>query len=192
MSKRSEFRSAEGEFFHVYNRGVKKSDIFDSRENYSFFLTRVSEVWIPTQVEVISFCLMPNHFHFILKQNAQEGISDFMKSLCNSYAKALNNQRRSSGHVFESKYKIKLIDSEDYLIWLSRYVHRNPKDGGLVSACFDWEFSSFRDYVETKRYRFVSSEVVISQFSSAEQYRRYVEDDGEVMPRGAGKFLVEE
>jgi REP element-mobilizing transposase RayT len=192
MSKRTEYRSTEGEYFHVYNRGVKKSDIFDSKENYSFFLTKLSTVWIPCRVDVISFCLMPNHFHFILKQNGQESIAGFMKALCSSYAKALNNQRGSSGHVFESKYKIKLIDSEDYLIWLSRYVHRNPKEGGLVRECLDCEFSSFKDYVQTKRHRFISPGVVVSQFSSAEQYRRYVEDDGEVMPKGAGKFLVEE
>lgn len=89
MSKRTEYRSAEGEFFHVYNRGVKKSDIFDSRENYSFFLTKLGTVVVPSQLEVICFCLMPNHFHLILKQNAREGISGFMKALCNSYAKAL-------------------------------------------------------------------------------------------------------
>jgi hypothetical protein len=135
---------------------------------------------------------MPNHFHFILKQNAREGISGFMKALCNSYVKALNNQRRSSGHVFESKYKIKLIDSEDYLIWLSRYVHRNPKEAGLVSGCLDWEYSSFRDYVQMKRYPFISADVVLSRFLSPEHYRKYVENDGEAAPRGAGECLIEE
>jgi len=192
MSKRTEYRAAEGEYFHVYNRGVKKSDIFDSRENYSFFLTKLSTVAIPSELEVICFCLMPNHFHFILKQNAGEGISEFMKALCNSYAKALNTQRRSSGHVFESKYKIKLIDSEDYLIWLSRYVHRNPKEAGLVGRCLDWDYSSFRDYVQKKRYPFLSADVVLAQFPSPECYRRYVENDGEVAPRGAGECLIEE
>jgi hypothetical protein len=97
-----------------------------------------------------------------------------------------------TGHVFESKYKIKLIDSESYLLWLSRYVHRNPREAELVHLCSEWEFSSFRDFIGTKRYGFLYPSVILSQFRSADDYRRYVEDATDIAPPGVERYLFPE
>ena len=191
MSNKTAYRAAIGEYFHVYNRGVRKAQIFDSRPNYDYFLKKLQSSAINPGVIAISFCLMPNHFHFLLEQTQPDAISRLMQQVCNGYAKALNSQRRQTGHVFESKYKIKLIDSTSYLTWLSRYIHRNPKEAGLVRDCIEWEYSSFRDFVGRGKYGFIYPDVVLSQFASREDYLRYVEDDAEKEPPGLRKYLFD-
>jgi putative transposase len=192
MSKKTEYRAAENEYFHIYNRGVANRLIFDSRDNYDFFLVKVNHAFNPSEIKIICFCLMPNHFHFVIQQLVHDGISRFMGLVCNGYAKALNNQRGSTGHVFESKYKIKHINSENYLLWLSRYVHRNPKEACLVQRCVDWGYSSLHDLLAEKRHSFVDAEVILSQFASVAEYVRYVEDDAFEAPTGAFKCLFTE
>jgi putative transposase len=191
MSYRTAYRTAIGEYFHVYNRGVRRAQIFDSRLNYDYLVNKLQSALTDAGVNTICLCLMPNHFHFLLEQTRLDGISRLMQQVCHSYAKALNSQRRQTGHVFESKYKIKLIDSTSYLTWLSRYIHRNPKVAGLVRDCIEWEYSSFLDFVGLGKHGFICPDVVLSQFASSDDYRRYVEDDAEKEPPGLRKYLFD-
>lgn len=192
MSYKTPFRSATNEYFHVYNRGVNKNSIFDQPRNYDFFLKKVSAALTPNGINVICFCLMPNHFHFLLEQVSSDGISYFMRQTCNGYAKALNKQRGQTGHVFESKYKIKLVENDEYLLWLSRYIHCNPKEAGLVQSITDWKYSSYGDFVDSRKFAFVNSGVVLSQFQSPSDYQQFVEGEDREEPQGFSKYLFDE
>lgn len=192
MSKKTEYRAYENEYFHIYNRGVGKGKLFDSPDNYAFLLSKVGDAFVPSETKIICYCLMPNHYHFVIQQLVQDGISRLTALVFNSYAKALNKQRGTTGHVFEAKYKIKHIDSENYLLWLSRYVHRNPKEAQLVKRCVDWEFSSLYDLVSARKNSFIDAGVILSQFPSVVDYVRYVEDDTCAAPAGATKYLFPE
>jgi putative transposase len=192
MSTKTPYLSAVGEYFHVYNRGVQKANTFDTQSNYAFFLRRAQSFLDNQSARVISFCLMPNHFHFIFEQTQPGGISHFMQQVCNSYAKALNKQRGQSGHMFESKYKIKLIDTDSYLIWLTRYIHRNPKEAGIVQECKEWHYSSYRDFVGLAKNGLVSPGAVLARFASPEDYQRFVECEEEDEPTGFAKCLFDE
>lgn len=192
MSNKTAFRVATNGYFHVYNRGVKKAAIFDQPRNYDFFLKKVSAALQTNGVKVVCFCLMPNHFHFLLEQMKPEGISNFMQQTCNGYAKALNKQRMQTGHVFESKYKMKLVESNEYLLWLSRYIHRNPKEAGIVQSIADWKYSSYEDFVNSQKYAFVKSETVLSQFQSPNDYREFVEGEDREEPKDFRKCLFDE
>jgi putative transposase len=192
MSLKTPYLAAAGEYFHVYNRGVRKTTIFDTRANYAYFLRRAQTFLNNESTRVVCYCLMPNHFHFLLEQVKQGGVSHFMQQICNSYAKALNKQRGQSGHVFESKYKIKLIDSESYLIWLSRYIHRNPIEANIEHKCGNWYFSSYRQFIGLEENSFVSPGAVLSRFTSTEEYRHFVECEGESEPSGFANCLFDE
>jgi putative transposase len=192
MSIKTPYLSSVGEYFHVYNRGVQKAQNFDSAANYAYFMEKMQTSLDEESVAIFCFCLMPNHFHFLLEQTAQGGISSFMQRLGNSYAKALNNQRGQTGHVFESKYKIKLIDTDSYLIWLSRYIHRNPKEAGIVRECAEWQYSSYQDLIGLRKNPFVSPRVVLSGFSSPDDYWHFVEREAENEPPGFAKCVFEE
>lgn len=192
MSYKTPFRAVTNEYFHVYNRGIKTTTIFDQPRNYDFFLEKVTVALRVSGVNVICFCLMPNHFHFLLEQRKPEGISNFMQQACNGYAKALNKQRGQTGHVFESKYKMKLVESNEYLLWLSRYIHRNPIDAKLVKFTLEWKYSSYGDFVRIPKYDFVNHGIVLSQFASSGEYRDFVENESKKEPQDFSKCLFEE
>jgi REP element-mobilizing transposase RayT len=152
----------------------------------------MEDAFVAAETKIICYCLMPNHYHFLIQQLAHDGISRFMALVCNSYAKAINKQRGTTGHVFEGKYKIKHIDTENYLLWLSTYVHRNPKEAHLVPHCVDWEFSSLHDLAAGTLRGFLDADVVLSRFRSVSEYVCYVEDDAHIAPDGATKYLFPE
>ncbi|MFQ5639783.1 MAG: transposase [bacterium] len=133
-----------GNDYHALNRGNEKQAIFFERENYPFFLRRLKDALQKHSTELLCYCLMPNHFHLVLKEIIENGISSVMLSLQTSYAKAINKRYNRVGHLFQGPFKHIHIDRNEYLLHLSRYIHFNPAEAGLVSKPEDWEFSSFR------------------------------------------------
>lgn len=149
----------ENELYHIYNRGNNKQRIFFKSENYLFFLGKVRK-YIQPHCDILAWCLMPNHFHFLiyadnrtvktkpisgLHKNAMiEGI----RVLLSSYTQAINKQNNSTGSLFQQNTKAKLISKSDlsYSITCFHYIHQNPVRAGLVSKMEDWEYSSFNDY----------------------------------------------
>ena len=117
-----------GHYYHVYNRGVNREAIFRNRENYLFLLRRLKECADKFCITLIAYCLMPNHYHFLLRQDGEASISDFVQAIFNSYTKAFNKMYTRSGTLFEGAFKSILVDSDEYLVHLCRYIHRNPID----------------------------------------------------------------
>jgi len=103
-------------YHHLYNRGANKSLIFFERENYLYFLGRMKFYSNKYKIKVLSYCLMPNHFHIFLNQTTDEfSISLFIASLLKSYVKSINKKYEHSGTLFESKTKSKQIEDEHIL-----------------------------------------------------------------------------
>jgi|GEM_PF-1294571 len=98
-----------------------------------------------------------------------------MGKMCNGYAKAINRQRDSTGHLFESKYKIRLVNSNEYLIWLTRYIHRNPVEPSLVDRCRRWKYSSYQNYLGFGGFGSVEPSDILSLFGSVVEYEKFVE-----------------
>ncbi len=137
-----------GEFFHIYNRGVDKRSTFLDRDDYYRFKqslqifntqTNFSELSfskrlkyvIPKKnrlVDIHQFAFLPNHFHLLIRQKQDEGISRFLHKLGTSYTKYFNRKYKRSGCLFESSFKAKHVDNEQYLEHLTRYIHLNPLD----------------------------------------------------------------
>lgn len=113
---------------------------------------------------------MPNHFHFVSRQDQPNALSEFMGRLCKSYAKAINKRLDRSGHLFESKYKLKHIDEEMYLLNLSRYIHLNPVAAGLVTSPVQWQFSSYMSCCGLHGQAFVSTKEILSLMKRSENY----------------------
>jgi len=127
-------------------------------------------------VEVICFCLMPNHFHFLLKQVADQGISKFLADFQNSYARYFNAKNKRIGSVFQGPFRAVLIESEEQLIHLSRYIHLNPYSSAIVrspSSLLNYSWSSFQEYLGWEN-GFCQKEAILSSFSSLEKYRKFV------------------
>lgn len=186
---RKRFLQLQDAYFHVYNRGVSRSKIYFTPQNYRFFIQLMEEAARAHSVRVVGYCLMPNHFHFLLHQSIPFSITPFMQSVCNNYARATNKERKRRGHLFESRYDFKHVDTTEYLMHVSRYIHRNPLRAKLVTAVEHWPYSSYWDYCHMRQYGFVNGEELIARAGGREAYRRFVEEDRTDETGMVGKFL---
>jgi|WetSurMetagenome_2_1015567.scaffolds.fasta_scaffold597378_1 putative transposase len=174
MSAKTDFLESTGLYFHIYNRGVGKSRIFKDDRNYEFFLGRMSKYLDPS-LPIIAYCLMPNHFHFLLRQDAPRRLSNYMGLVCKSYVLAFNKCFERSGHLFEGKYKLRHVDEEGYLLHLSRYIHLNPVRARLAKHAEDWPYSSCREYYGLRENRIVCCGPILQEFGDSEGYKKFIE-----------------
>lgn len=169
--------------YHIYNRGNNKQPIFFSEANYIFFLKKVRAQLHPC-CEILSWCLMPNHFHFMIFTNTlscferssfrgkpMQELSYRIGILLSSYSQAINKERKTTGSLFQQKTKSKKLSVEEfvtfknrnhhYLISCMHYIHQNPWVAGLVNKLEDWEFSSFKDYAGLRDGTFCNKKLLI-------------------------------
>ncbi len=126
-------------------------------------------------VEIISFCLMPNHYHLTLKQLSDKGVSNFMQRVSNAYTKYFNILQDRSGRLFESTFKAVLVESEEQLIHLSRYQHINPHSLDLTpKELVNYSWSSLPMYLGKKEPSFVNPKMVLSNFKDSKSYLDFV------------------
>ena len=179
---RRKVRLVAGEYYHVYNRGNNRQDIFFDRENYWFFLRRLYQYFRVSEgphrtlelCTVIAYCLMPNHFHLLLQPRGDQ-LSRYFQMLAISYTKAINAHHNRVGALFQGAFQAKNVDRDEYLLHLSRYIHLNPVHAGLVERPDDWEFSSYREYIGTRTITLPKPDIVLAQFPSRDAYRQFVE-----------------
>ena len=164
-----------GEYYHIYNRGNNREPIFLDRENYIFFLRQIHQYLVPI-LDVVAYCLMPTHYHLVVQLKGQGSeVSGAMMRFSVSYTKAMNKRYDRVGSVFQGAFQAKRIDSDAYLVQVSRYVHQNPVLAGYGAAPEEWEFSSYPEYIGLREGTLPNPEIVLSQFVSRDAYREYVE-----------------
>ena len=152
------------EFYHIYNQGNNKENIFVDDEDYTQFLKAFRQFVLP-HCKVLAYCLMPNHFHFLIyttqesAQIKQSGnvqttpLSNGFRLLQSRFAQYFNNKQSRSGSLFRQKAKAKCLreGSTNYLYIAFQYIHQNPLKAGLESKLEDWQYSSFLDYANLRK-----------------------------------------
>ena len=144
--------------YHIYNRGNNKQKIFFKNDNYEYFLQKCHKYLNPFS-EILAWCLMPNHFHFLIEVTGKSmepihsgsiimpAITNGFRLLQSSYAKGINRQQNRTGNLLQQKTKAKLVnDVEGYAFTAFLYIHQNPVEAGMVKNAEDWVYSSWRDY----------------------------------------------
>lgn len=151
----------EERIYHIYNRGNNQQKIFFTEANYLFFLRKVKNEFAH-YCEILSYCLMPNHFHFVvaIKKNVSHSIENknlnrAIAILLRSYTRAIQIQENFTGSLFQQKTKAKELitnknDTINYLSICTHYIHQNPLKAGLVKSLKDWKYSSYLDYAELR------------------------------------------
>ena len=162
-----------GQFYHLYNRGVNRQPIFFERENYLYFLRLWRQKLATQTLYVLAYCLMPNHYHFLV-QLRSDRLSDRMGRLSLAYTKAINKRHKRCGPLFQGRFQAIHVDHDRYLLNLSRYIHLNPVKAGLVDTPQEWEFSSYKDYVELRDGSLPQFKTVRDNFGNATMYRSFV------------------
>jgi REP element-mobilizing transposase RayT len=120
------------QFHHIYNRGVDRSPIFFNRDNWFFFLKRLREYASPDQADILAYCLMPNHYHVLCEVKVDDFGKSVMQPFSVSYTKAINKQQGRVGSLFQGPFQARRVDSDSYLVHLTRYIHLNPVTANLV------------------------------------------------------------
>jgi len=166
-------------YFHIFCRGNDKRDIFLDPSDYERFLSRMSKYRRLQQISIICYCLMPNHFHFLLRQDTSKSISYFMHKLMVSYAMYFNKRYQKTGHLFESSFKARFINNDEYLLHLSRYIHLNPlKMLGAQMKVETYPWSTYLEYLNNKK-GICKKEIILQQFNfpnHIEGYRDFVNE----------------
>jgi putative transposase len=144
----------ENSFYHIYNHGNGDEDIFRTHNNYDFFLKKYVKHIVPI-CETYAYCLLPNHFHFLVQiKEAQEikkelkevdqVVNQAFSNLFNSYTKSFNTLYNRRGSLFLDNFKRNKVENEDYLTKLIHYIHYNPIKHGFTKTPQEWKFSSYR------------------------------------------------
>ena len=143
-------------FYHIYNRACGFEKLFLSDSNFRFFLEKFAEN-LKSYITLYAYCLMPNHFHFLVKTKNLFGIEDPGKiysknfsNFFNSYAKAFNKFNKRKGSLFSQNFKKKEIDSMEYLRNVTLYIHQNPVKHGYVNKIDKWKYSSYKEIISGK------------------------------------------
>lgn len=200
---------ATGEYYHVFNRGIARQPVFFTKRDYERFVLTLSYYRfadIPVKLsrflqfrkdtresllnelfqnkktitDIICYALMPNHFHLLIRQTRDKGITSFMSKAINSYTRYINTKRERVGDLFQGVFKAVHIETDEQLIHLSRYIHLNPLVSLVIKKddFLSYPWSSFADYLtsNTSNSSFVETEFILSQFRSPKSYKQFVLD----------------
>ena len=193
MSRR-QVEFAIGEYYHIYNRGSNRQHIFREHENYSFLLRLLKMYALKLDVAVIAYCLMPNHYHLLVRQEGATAARLLPQYVFNSYAKAFNRRYGRSGTLFEGPFKAIHIDRQEHLIHLCRYMHGNPVKDGMVATPEQWPYSNYLEWIGERAGTLFEPEFVKQNFVTGAEYRRFVYaylEDADVLPEDVKAYLIE-
>ncbi|MBM3152515.1 MAG: transposase [Chloroflexi bacterium] len=184
---------APGQYYHIYNRGAGKADIFFNPGNYEYLLRLVKRDMQPCSISVIAYCLMSNHYHFLLRQDGETPVSKFINMLFNAYVQAVNQQQNRSGTLFEGRYRMAIVDEWGQLIHLCRYIHYNPVKAGMVKSPQEWPYSNYAEWIGLRDGALKDDDFIHDHFSSADDYINFVMEYGNEVEenRKMGKYLFD-
>ncbi|MGF1568242.1 MAG: transposase [Nodosilinea sp.] len=180
-----------GHYYHLYNRGHNRQTIFFETDNYLFFLRQFRHHVAAATVDVIAYCLMPNHYHFLICLRGDD-LSEKMGRLSLSYTKAINKRLQRCGALFQGPFQSIHVNRQEYLLNLSRYIHLNPVKAGLVQRPEDWEFSSYPEYLELRRGTLPRFSEIQQQAGGARAYQSFVEAENRLMPLTVQRLMLDE
>jgi REP element-mobilizing transposase RayT len=185
--------------YHIYNHSCGSEDLFRNDGNYIYFLKKY-EAYLSPVFETFAYCLMPNHFHFMVKVRSEEiivnyfksaGSEDFHKdaisnalthqvgSFFNAYTKAYNKAFSRRGSLFVQSFRRKHINDNAYFKKLVHYIHHNPVHHCFVNDVYDWKYSSFHSIISDKE-TFLEKEQVIEFFGSREDFIEFHQDEADL------------
>ncbi len=165
-------------YYHIYNHIVGEGNLFQDDNDYLFFLKQMEKYLFPVS-DIVTYCLMPNHFHIIIKPRdidltkfSKSGlvVSKRLSHLFNSYAQAYNKKYQRRVSLFMRPFKRKRVVNEEYLKKLVHYIHYNPVESGFVIKVDQWRFSSYNSYVSQDS-TLISKDYIISLFNDVDNFK---------------------
>lgn len=183
------------QIYHVFNRGVAKLPIFTNRRDYNRFLETIYYYQFQGPkpqfsqlnrfkdfnfeknkkiVEILCYCLMPNHYHLLIKQLQDNGISEFINKTSNSYTKYFNTKHNRIGPLLQGQFKAVRIEYDEQLMHVSRYIHLNPIASFIVKDLKEYHWSSYLAYIGLRIDKICTNEFILAMFKTMQKYEQFV------------------
>ncbi|RJQ36975.1 hypothetical protein C4559_04590 [Candidatus Microgenomates bacterium] len=184
-------------FYHLFNRGVEKRIIFSDDHDYQRFLQTLYYYQFsgpkprfsthkkfkikdfshnPKIIDIICYCLMPNHFHLLIRQVKEGGIQEFIQKVINSYTKYYNTKHNRVGHLFQGVFKAVPIETDEQLLNVSRYIHLNPYVSDLTKNSETYQYSSYQAFIGKTSDTLCVKKPILDFFQDEVAYERFVND----------------
>lgn len=175
---------AEEAYYHIYNRGVNRRTIFKDETDYTVFLNLLKRYlgaepvkdkqgreypWYHNDIELLAFCLMPNHYHLLVFQRDLNAITKLLRGVCTAYTMYFNKKYKRIGHLFQARFKATMILNDAYLQHISRYIHLNPED------YLNWQFSSLPYYLGKRSAAWINATPILDIFENS-SYLNFLKD----------------
>jgi len=165
-----------GAHYHVTSRGNEQKDIFKSRRDREQFLSYLESSVTRYGATIHAYCLMTNHYHLLL-ETPEGNLPEIMRHINGAYTNYYNTKRKRAGHLFQGRYKAILVEADEYLLELSRYIHLNPVRCGLSEKPEAHPWSSYQDYIELRPAPgWLRTNMVMQRFGDSKRYRQFVEE----------------
>ena len=204
-----------GQYYHVFNRGIDRRPTFTNKREYSrasqaLFYYHFASPQLKlanylklsgkrrkdiierqknnndTLVSIIAYCFMPNHFHFLLRQNLDKGISDFISRFLNSYTRYFNTRHERVGPIFLNKFKAVRVQTDEQLLHLTRYIHLNPYSSHIIEDKKDilkYKYSSLREYLGFEKFEICQKKEILSFWDDKKSYEKFIMDQADYQRR---------
>jgi len=176
LARRDSIQWLPGNFYHIYKRGARQKGIFRGKSNYLYVLGKMGKYCKTFDLTPIAYCLMPNHYHFLIRQNSENPAGLLPQRVFNSYTKAYNKRYQESGTLFEHRYQAKHVRNEKYLLHLCRYIHANPVKDGIVGDLEDWPYSNYLEWIGAREGKLFDREFVDTYVETPGDYSSFVLD----------------
>ncbi|NYB74900.1 transposase [Sedimentibacter hydroxybenzoicus DSM 7310] len=163
MPRQARVHSDTG-IYHIMIRGNDKRIIFLDNEDRKRFISTLFEKASEENIRIYAYCLMNNHVHLLLHEE-DDNIAILMKRINVSYVYYFNKRYKRVGHLFQDRFKSEIVDNDDYLLAVVRYIHNNPVKAGIVSSPEKYLWSSYNDYISTKKRNDLVTDKVLNLFS---------------------------
>lgn len=164
-----------GAHYHITSRGNEQKDIYKSRRDREQFLSYLESSVTRYRAIIHAYCLMTNHYHLLL-ETPEGNLPEILRHINGAYTNYYNSKRKRSGHLFQGRYKSILIEADEYLMELTRYIHLNPVRCGIVTKPEEYRWSSYQDYIgDRPKPAWLCTETVLAHFGAGKTYRRFVE-----------------
>ncbi|SCZ05962.1 REP-associated tyrosine transposase [Alkaliphilus peptidifermentans] len=177
MPRQAREKSESG-IYHIMLRGTNRQEIFHDDEDCQRFIETLAKYKQKSDIKVYGWCLMGNHVHLLIGEGKEE-LPRFMKRIGVSYVWYYNRKYKTTGHLFQDRYKSEKVESDEYLLAVVRYIHQNPVKAGIAKTPGEWKWSSCQSYYRKKPYpvELLDMEYILCLFSEdlTTALRRFIE-----------------
>lgn len=187
MPERDYKNSGENGYFHTFNRGNNCQNIFLDEEDYKFFILRIKQNLFPNETlkrsrplpkgsfSLLSYSLMPNHFHLLLRQNNKYTVQQLLLRICTSYSKYFNKRYKRVGHIFQDRFKQVSIDDDKQLLWLLAYINLNPVLDKITDQPENYQWSSYNELLNVQD-GLCDKSFFNENFKNSEEFKKFIKD----------------